>query len=107
VDELAYASEPYGETDPRRTPISSWLNGDNATHFGQARVVANPRYFMNDQYVQMHVASSDPAFHAKRVRFQEELIALFRQILGGPEIRERAATRIYGGVLPAGWRDHR
>jgi len=105
LDDIAYASAPYGDVDSTRHPISKWLGGDAATHYGQARVVANPTTFLSDKCVRMYSAHSDPEFHANRGQFQLELIKLLRPLLGEGKTRERVATTLYGGVLPAWWKD--
>jgi len=102
VDRLSYAAKPYGYVDEERMPLSEWLNGDNPNTYGQARVVAHPEHFMQAGHVRMYVASADPTFHRKRVDFQRELCALIKE-LQEPKQRERAATGIYGGVLPPWW----
>jgi hypothetical protein len=103
VDELVYASDPWGPLDATRQPISQWLDGDNNTTWGQARIVAHPKYFMSSEHVRMYVISADQSFHSKRIQFQEKLIKLLSGCLGDAKMREKAATGIYGGSLPAWW----
>jgi len=103
VDRFAYASKPYGYADDERMPLSQWLNGDNPCVWGQARVVAHPEHFMQASHVRMYVASADPTFCRQRVAFQRELCGLFGEFREDPSARERAATGIYGGVLPPQW----
>lgn len=105
LDDIAYAAEPYGEVDSTRHPLSNWLNGNNQTHVGQARVVVHPKSFLSNKSVQMYVASADPNFHRTRPAFQAEMAAVFKGILGDAKTRERVATSVYGGMLPAGWTD--
>jgi len=103
VDKLTYAAQPYGVLDKERHPLAAWLNGDSNTNYGQARIVAHPKYFMQASCVRMHVASADPTFHRSRGKFQEELTQRLGAVLGDPEVRLQAATGIYGGTLPAWW----
>mmetsp|Transcript_96603 Transcript_96603/g.277409 ORF Transcript_96603/g.277409 Transcript_96603/m.277409 type:complete len:632 (+) Transcript_96603:72-1967(+) len=103
VDQLAYAAVPYGAVDKKRHPISKWLNSDSNMNFGQARIVAHPKFFMQASCVRMHVVSADPCFHASRPEFQEELTSLLGVILSKDSLREKAARGIFGGELPAWW----
>lgn len=103
VDELSYAAHPFGEVDKSRHPMSEWLVGDARTSYGQARIVAHPKLFMQPDKVRIFVASADEEFHQNRRRFQRELTELFSQALGGEEQRHSAATGVYGGTLPAYW----
>lgn len=103
LDQYVYASHPWGNVDDDRQPISSWLNGDNNTSWGQARIVAHPTTFMQATSVRMFVASADPTFDQARAVFQEKLTALLKEVLGDAVNRERAATSIYGGALPDWW----
>merc|ERR1712187_923288 len=82
VDDLVYASKPYGVIDEDRMPISDWVNSDKNFSVGQARIVAHPKHFMKADHVRMFVASADPKFHGHRTKFQEELIQLLSLILG-------------------------
>jgi hypothetical protein len=66
VDQLVYAAHPYGAVDDERHPISKWLNSNSPTNFGQARLVAHPKFFMNQSCVRMYIVSADPAFHQHR-----------------------------------------
>lgn len=103
VDKLVYAAKPYGPVDEERMPISQWLDSNKSTQVGQARVLAHPKYFMQANCVRMFVASADPTFHRNRQAFQDELIRKLSLILAEPSLRERAATGIYGGMLPSWW----
>ncbi|CAK0792546.1 unnamed protein product [Prorocentrum cordatum] len=103
VDQLAYASQPYGLLDPDRHPLSDWVNGDVNANYGQVRVLAHPKLFMSAKSVRMFVVSADPVFHRSRQKFQEELTKLLDVILGDPALRLRAATGIWGGKLPPWW----
>mmetsp|Transcript_58618 Transcript_58618/g.168307 ORF Transcript_58618/g.168307 Transcript_58618/m.168307 type:complete len:523 (+) Transcript_58618:1-1569(+) len=103
IDKLAYSAKPYGPIDEDRMPISGWMNSNKSHQVGQARVVAHPKYFMRADSVRMYVASADPTFHAHREEFQKELVGLLSVILGEPELRQRAATGVYGGSLPSWW----
>eukprot|EP00927_Polykrikos_kofoidii_P044232 TRINITY_DN38254_c0_g1_i1.p1 TRINITY_DN38254_c0_g1~~TRINITY_DN38254_c0_g1_i1.p1 ORF type:complete len:747 (-),score=121.37 TRINITY_DN38254_c0_g1_i1:164-2404(-) len=103
LDELVYASEPWGVIDEEHQPISKWLNGNCNTSYGQARILANPKHFMTSNSVRMFVASADPTFHESRKEFQAEMRAALKEVLGDPEVRSRAATGIYGGTLPSWW----
>jgi len=105
LDDLVYSAEPYGELDAERHPISTWLNGDNRTNYGQARIVAHPKFFLSEKCVKMFVASADVAFHRGRQRFQEELSVLLGGMWKDTAARERVAATIYGGMLPEWWRD--
>lgn len=103
VDKLVYAAKPYGPIDDDRMPISKWVNSGKSAQQGQARVVAHPKYFMRADKVRMFVASADPTFHKNRQAFQRELVGLLSMILGEPDLRQKAATGIYGGSLPSWW----
>lgn len=103
VDRLTYAAKPYGPVDEEHMPMSKWVNGNNSTQVGQARVVAHPKFFMRADCVRMYVASADPTFHANRRAFQKELVGLLSVVLGKPDLRQKAATGIYGGTLPSWW----
>lgn len=103
VDKLCYAAKPYGPVDDERMPLSAWMNSPESKQVGQARIVAHPKYFLRANCVRQFVSSADPTFHRNRAAFQEELTQLLGVILGAPDLRERAATGIYGGVLPAWW----
>jgi len=104
LDELAYASKPYGEVDHVRQPFSDWLSSDLPMNFGQARIVAHPKFFMSPSCVRMNVASADPNFHESRPRYQEELIALIEAAYASdPKSRSAAASGISGGREPE-WR---
>merc|ERR1712196_523205 len=87
VEQLAYAAHPYGAVDNERHPISKWLNSDSAMNFGQARLVAHPKFFMNPSCVQMHVVSADPVFHQNRERYQEQLAELLEAVFDEPALR--------------------
>jgi len=101
VDKLAYAAKPYGPVDETRMPLSRWVASEDSLNFGQARIVAHPKYFLRANSVRMHVASADPTFHANRKVFQEALTKLLGVVLREPKLRERAARGIYGGMLPS------
>jgi len=104
VDELTYASEPWGAPDAEREPLSKWLGEDTNTNWGQARIVAHPERFMKESYVRTYVASADPLFHKSRGAFQLELTDLIREeLLSSAPLKQCAATAVYGGKLPAGW----
>jgi len=103
VDRLAYAAMPYGPIDSSRMPLSTYMNSNQSFQVGQARVVAHPKYFMRADSIRMYVASADPTFHANRKEFQKELVGLLSMILGDPDLRQKAASGIYGGVLPSWW----
>jgi len=81
VDQLCYASEPWGNIDSAREPISTWMDGDTDVSWGQARILADPDCFMKCDCVRMFVACADAEVHAGRQTFQSELIALLRQYL--------------------------
>lgn len=81
VNEVAYAAQPYGAVDTERDPLSAWLDTDANTNFGQARLLAHPKWFMQAGAVRMHVVSADPTFHDQRKIFQEELVELLGRIL--------------------------
>eukprot|EP00405_Crypthecodinium_cohnii_P035933 CAMPEP_0206543810 /NCGR_PEP_ID=MMETSP0325_2-20121206/11116_1 /ASSEMBLY_ACC=CAM_ASM_000347 /TAXON_ID=2866 /ORGANISM="Crypthecodinium cohnii, Strain Seligo" /LENGTH=837 /DNA_ID=CAMNT_0054042383 /DNA_START=232 /DNA_END=2745 /DNA_ORIENTATION=+ len=106
VDHLAYAAKPYGALDSKRHPLSDWLNGDSNMNFGQARIVANPMFFMQSNFVRMYTVSADPSFHHNRRLFQEELTSLLSVILGETSLRDKAARGIFGGELPKWWQPH-
>lgn len=105
IDKLCYAAAPYGPVDEDRMPLSRWMDSDCSKQVGQARIVAHPEYFMQAKYVRMFVASADPTFHAKRGKFQEELVKYLDSILNKPKMRLKAAAGIYGGPnkLPEWW----
>jgi hypothetical protein len=105
VDEIAYAAKPYGEVDEDRQPLSSWLDADSNTNFGQARILAHPKHFLNRDTVRVNMASADPVFHVQRPRFQEELIKLMSAAFAEPELRKSAAMKIAGGHVPDWWAD--
>merc|ERR1719277_1100303 len=73
VNEVAYAAQPYGAVDTTRDPLSAWLDSDANTNFGQARLLAHPKWFMQAGAVQMHLVSADPKFHCNRPGFQARL----------------------------------
>jgi len=68
-------------------------------NFGQARILAHPKWFMQQQCVRMFSVSADPDFHANRSAFQRELTHRLQVILDEPGIRFRAAQRIYGSTF--------
>jgi len=103
VDQLVYPAKPYGLIDEERLPVSKWVNSNASFSIGQARIVAHPKYFMQANCVRCYVASADPTFHKNRAAFQDELTKLLNVILGAPDLRERAATGIFGGKLPHWW----
>merc|ERR1712216_230242 len=105
VDTLCYPAMPYGPVDNTRLPFGSWINGNNSVQVGQARIIAHPKYFMQANLIRCHVASADKTFHRNREAFQEKLTGLLNVILGEPSLRQKAATGIYGGKLPAWWSD--
>mmetsp|Transcript_75379 Transcript_75379/g.140595 ORF Transcript_75379/g.140595 Transcript_75379/m.140595 type:complete len:679 (+) Transcript_75379:44-2080(+) len=105
LDTLAYAAVPWGAADPDRQPLSRWLNSDESTIWGQARILAHPEYFLEPNAVQMFVASADPTYHASRRRFQEDITRALHSVLGDATVRRNAARGIYGGGLPAWWND--
>lgn len=101
LDEFAYASKPYGELDADREPLSRWLGEDNNANWGQARVVAHPRLFMQPDSVRMYLASADAIFHEQRQNFQHELTQLLKSALVDAESRKRATLGISGSMVPA------
>jgi hypothetical protein len=105
VDQLCYPAKPYGPVDTERLPLSGIINQNKSVQVGQARIIAHPKYFMQANLVRCHVASADKTFHTNREAFQEKLTALLNVILGEPSLRQKAATGIYGGKLPAWWSD--
>mmetsp|Transcript_19383 Transcript_19383/g.43617 ORF Transcript_19383/g.43617 Transcript_19383/m.43617 type:complete len:673 (-) Transcript_19383:82-2100(-) len=105
LDTLAYAAVPWGAADPDRQPLSRWLNSDESTIWGQARILAHPEYFLEPSAVQMFVASADPTYHARRRSFQEDITRALHSVLGDTTVRRNAASGIYGGGLPAWWTD--
>jgi len=70
-------------------------------NFGQARLVAHPKFFMNQSVVRMHVVSADPTFHEHRPKYQEQLALLLEEVFDDPTLRLTAARGIYGGSPPA------
>lgn len=100
VDDLVYAAKPFGEVEGTRQPISKWLGSDSNMSFGQARIVVHPKLFMKKNCVRMFLASADPAFHAQRPAFQEELIKLISEALADPKDRHAARDGIYNGSYP-------
>jgi hypothetical protein len=100
VDHLAYAAHPFGAVDKSRQPLSQWLDGGSSLEWGQARLVANPEYFGKPSAVRMFTASANSQFHATRGMFQRDLRALISKALSTDEAKHRAATALYGGVLP-------
>uniref|UniRef100_A0A7S2L2E3 Uncharacterized protein n=1 Tax=Zooxanthella nutricula TaxID=1333877 RepID=A0A7S2L2E3_9DINO len=94
VDELAYASLPYGVLDEERMPLSSWLNGDNNFNFGQARLLASPDVFMDQSRVRMHVFSADPTFNLKRRSFQRRLQRMLSKEINAHGFRHEATKLI-------------
>lgn len=103
LDQVAYAALPYGAVDNTRQPLSSWLNSNEPTNFGQVRIVTHPKLFMQRDCVQMHVASADPTFHEHRAKFQEELTKLIEDTFADPALHEKARNGIYGGEVPEWW----
>merc|ERR1712032_32611 len=102
VDKLAYASMPMGVPDRERTPLSKHMNGNSVIR-GQARIVANPLYFMYRSCVRLFVSSASEEFHTKRSSFQEKLVELLKPFFGAPAHRAQAANHIFGGRLPSWW----
>mmetsp|Transcript_126102 Transcript_126102/g.199976 ORF Transcript_126102/g.199976 Transcript_126102/m.199976 type:complete len:785 (-) Transcript_126102:127-2481(-) len=100
VDQLVFAAHPYGVIDEERQPISHWINSNAAMNFGQARLVAHPKFFMNPDCVRMHVVSADPHFHQRRSSYQRKLSALLEAVYDEPALRVAAARGIYGGTPP-------
>jgi len=72
---------------------------------GQVRMVVNPSAFMRAKSVRLHACSADPTYHKNRPCFQEALYDVLAPILGSAEVRQKAATGIYGGKLPSWWKD--
>lgn len=105
VDTLCYPAKPYGVVDTERLPLSDYINGNKSVQVGQARIIAHPKYFMQANMIRCYVASADKTFHQNRAAFQEKLTSLLNVILGEPSLRQKAATGIYGGKLPAWWSD--
>lgn len=103
VDKLCYPAKPYGEIDEERIPLSQWMNGEQSFSFGQARLLAHPKFFMQANHVRMNVISADATFHQNRKQFQEDLTGLLGVVLDTPELRQKAAMGIYGGTLPPWW----
>jgi len=66
VDRLCYPARPYGEIDERRLPFAAYMAGDRSFSFGQARLLARPRYFLRPWAVRMFVISANPVFQAQR-----------------------------------------
>lgn len=85
VDQLCYPALPYGEIDQERVPLSRWLNGCSGFGWGQARILANPKYFVDPEAVKLFAISADPTFHRGRAKFQQEL----QQLLGASRERLR------------------
>eukprot|EP00929_Paragymnodinium_shiwhaense_P020379 TRINITY_DN13607_c0_g1_i1.p1 TRINITY_DN13607_c0_g1~~TRINITY_DN13607_c0_g1_i1.p1 ORF type:complete len:490 (-),score=143.70 TRINITY_DN13607_c0_g1_i1:330-1799(-) len=81
VDELCYASLPWGDTDEERQPLSKWLDADSNTSVGQARIVARPEIFVNSDKVRLFVASADEKFHKSRGAFQASITRLMKELL--------------------------
>merc|ERR1712232_515389 len=102
VDKLAYASMPKGFPDGQRAPLSKHMNGNSVIR-GQARIVANPLYFMYRSCVRLFVSSASEEFHKKRSSFQEKLVELLRPFFGAPAHRVQVANRRFGGRLPSWW----
>lgn len=105
VDQLSYASLPYGAVDKDRHPISEWLDADSNCNMGQARILAHPAFFMQASCVRMYVGSADPVFHTNRHKFQSELTELLAVVLADRTDRKKAAKGIFGGSLPDWWTD--
>ena len=89
VDKYAYAALPYGIPDAARHPLGAYLQTPGPLA-GQARIVVHPSGFLRAARVRAHVFSADPAFHANRPAFQEQVAAP----AGSPT---RAAARERGG----------
>jgi len=104
VDKWTYASHPMGVPDATRESFAEHLASEGPI-LGQARMVVNPSAFMRASSVRLYTVSADETFHNARPAFQDGLEKLLAPILGRPEVRERAAQGIYGGKLPAWWRD--
>jgi hypothetical protein len=96
VDQLAYASAPWGDVDQSREPISRWFDDDSDTSWGQARVLAHPTFFMKKDCVRLHVASADKTFHKTRQDFSNDLVKVMRKFLEGPSRRKSAEEAILG-----------
>jgi len=103
LDELVYASEPYGMVDEDRQPISKWIGSDQAMNFGQVRIIAHPMRFLLKGCSRMYAVSADPGFDRSRPRFQEELIRLIDGVLNEPSLREAATNGITSGRRPEWW----
>lgn len=73
VDQLCYPALPYGEIDQERIPFSVWLSGGHSFGWGQARILAHPKFFLDSRAVKMFAVSADPTFHANRGKFQQDL----------------------------------
>eukprot|EP00052_Salpingoeca_macrocollata_P027098 m.255633 g.255633 ORF g.255633 m.255633 type:complete len:521 (-) comp22694_c0_seq2:82-1644(-) len=100
VERFVYASLPFGVLDKTRDPIEKHLNGPGPIS-GQVRILCHPSLFMQASQVRMFVYAADETFHDNREKFQEELTALLKPILGRDDTRERAAKGIHGGELPS------
>mmetsp|Transcript_29046 Transcript_29046/g.79739 ORF Transcript_29046/g.79739 Transcript_29046/m.79739 type:complete len:374 (+) Transcript_29046:2446-3567(+) len=101
VDRLCYPAKPYGEVDVERLPFSDWMAGDHSFSFGQARLLAHPRYFMRPKSVRMFVVSASATFQAGRAEFQRELARLLAGALGDSGCRQRAIRALGGKPLSA------
>jgi len=96
VDRLCYPAIPYGAIDERRLPFAAHMAGDRSFSFGQARLLARPRYFLQPSAVRMFVISANPVFQAERVQLQSELTMLFEDALKSPGVRATAIRAIAG-----------
>jgi hypothetical protein len=100
VNRYVYAAQPFGVTDHGRPDLEKYLEGAGPIT-GQVRIVPNPSVFMRGNAARMYVYSADPTFHHNRAKFQEEVIALLKPIIGTPDVRVNAAKGIYAGALPS------
>jgi hypothetical protein len=80
VDTLAYASKPYGITDPTRVPLSKSMLTTGLTT-GQARIYAKPQWMTDPKYVRIFHYSAESDFQMKRKDFQKELLSILKPFL--------------------------
>lgn len=95
VDHIAYSAHPWGHLDEERQPLSHWYAGDNNTNWGQARIVAHPKFFLREDMVRMFVASADKEFHVGRQEFQQKLGELLATEISG-EVARNAKQVVLG-----------
>jgi len=81
------------------------IAGKRRYYLRPGALVVNPSAFMRARSVRLYACSADETFHRNRPKFQDALFDALSPILGSADVRQSAAKGIYGGRLPAWWKD--